>query len=130
MISITCKGNFRKTDNWLKKVLRRDYKSLMVKYAQEGVAALSAATPVDTGLTASSWSYEIIQKDNEMIISWNNSNVQKYVNIAIILQYGHGTRNGGWVEGRDYINPALQPIFDKMANAAWKEVIGFEYSNR
>lgn len=130
MIAIKCHGNFKRTDDWLKKILRRDYKSLMIKYAQEGVKALSAATPVDTGKTATSWSYEITQKDDEVVISWNNSNVQDYVNIALIIQYGHGTRNGGWVQGRDYINPALQPIFDKMANAAWKEVIGFEYSNR
>lgn len=130
MISITCKGNFKKTDNWLKKLLKRDYRSLMEKYAQEGVEALRANTPKDTGLTASSWSYEITQNDNGIVISWNNSNVNKYVNIALILQYGHATRNGGWVEGIDYINPSLQPIFDKMANAAWKEVIGFEYSSR
>lgn len=132
MISVKCKGDFLKADNWLKKLLKRDYRSLMEKYAQEGVEALRTNTPVDTGLTASSWSYEIIQDDNkkEITIFWNNSNINKYVNIALILQYGHATRNGGWVEGIDYINPALQPIFDKMANAAWKEVIGFEYSNR
>lgn len=131
MISVSCKGDFRKTDNWLKKLLKIDYRSLMEKYAQQGVEALKANTPVDTGLTAASWSYEIIQNGkDEIIISWNNSNVNKHVNIALILQYGHATRNGGWVEGIDYINPALQPIFDKMANAAWKEVIGFEYSNR
>lgn len=130
MISITCKGNFRKTDNWLKKLLHKDYRSLMEKYAQEGVEALRANTPKDTGLTASSWSYEITQTNDSLVISWNNSNVNKYVNIALILQYGHATRNGGWVEGVDYINPSLQSIFDKMANAAWKEVIGFEYSNR
>lgn len=130
MIGIVCKGNFKRADNWLKKLLHRDYKSMLTKYAQEGVEALSAYTPVDTGLTASSWSYEIIEEKDRIIVRWNNSNVQKYVNIALILQYGHATRNGGWVEGRDYINPALQPIFDKMANAAWKEVIGFEYHNR
>ena len=130
MVSVTCKGNFKKADNWLKKLLRRDYKSLMKKYAEEGVEALKNNTPIDTGNTAASWSYEIIQNDDGIIISWNNSNVQDYVNIALILQYGHGTWTGGWVEGIDYINPALQPIFDKMANAAWKEVIGFEYSNR
>lgn len=127
-VSVVCKGNFRKTDNWLKKLLKIDYVTLLKKYAEEGVEALRNATPVDTGLTAASWSYEIIQnKRGEIIISWNNSNVQKYVNVALILQYGHGTRNGGWVEGIDYINPALQPIFDKMAKAAWKEVVGFEY---
>lgn len=130
MISVKCKGNFKRTDNWLKKIIKRDYKSLMKKYAQEGVEALSAATPVDTGLTASSWSYEITENDGEIVITWNNSNINKYVNIALILQYGHATRNGGWVEGIDYINPALQPIFEKMANAAWKEVVSIEYSGR
>lgn len=130
MIAIRCKGDFKRTDNWLKKLLKRDYKSLMEKYAQEGVEALAAATPVDSGKTATSWSYEITQNDGEIIIAWNNSNINKHVNIALIIQYGHGTRNGGWVQGVDYINPALKPIFDKMANAAWKEVIGFEYSNR
>lgn len=130
MISVKCKGNFKRADNWLKKLLRIDYKSLMRKYAQEGVEALSAATPVDTGLTASSWSYEIIENEGEIVISWNNSNVNKYVNIALILQYGHATRNGGWVDGIDYINPALKPIFEKMANAAWKEVIALEYNSR
>lgn len=130
MISIKAKGNFKRTDNWLKKLLKRDYKSLMEKYAQEGVEALRASTPVDTGLTASSWSYEIIENNGEIIIRWNNSNVQKYVNIAIVLQYGHATRNGGWVEGIDYINPALKPIFEKIANAAWKEVVELEYSSR
>ena len=86
------------------------------------MAALSAATPVDSGLTATSWIYKIIQNGSTISIVWENSNVQKGVNIAIILQYGHGTRNGGYVSGRDYINPALKPIFDKMADAAWKEV--------
>lgn len=86
------------------------------------MAALSAATPVDSGVTATSWSYEIIQNGSSISIVWNNSNVQEGINIAIILQYGHGTRNGGYVSGRDYINPALKPIFDKMADAAWKEV--------
>ena len=92
------------------------------KYGKEGVAALASATPVDTGLTASSWSYEIKQKNGSISISFKNSNIQNGVPIAIILQYGHGTRNGGWVQGRDYINPAIQPIFDRIANDAWREV--------
>lgn len=122
MLGITHKGDFKKTEKFLKKSLGRDYLTILNKYGQQGVSALSASTPVDTGLTASSWSYEIIQNADGISVVWTNSNVNKYVNIAIILQYGHGTRNGGWVEGRDYINPALQPIFDKMAEAAWKEV--------
>ena len=116
------KGDFSKTEKLLKKSFGRDYTDVLEKYAQQGVSALSAATPVKTGLTAASWSYKIIQNGSTISIVWENSNVQKYVNIALILQYGHGTRNGGYVEGRDYINPALQPIFDSMADAAWKEV--------
>ena len=86
------------------------------------MAALASATPVDTGLTASSWYYEISNKNGSAMISFHNSNIQNGVPIAIILQYGHGTRNGGWVEGRDYINPAIRPIFDRIADDAWKEV--------
>lgn len=122
MISIKQKGNFNKTEKFLKKSFGRDYIGVLEKYAQKGVAALSAATPVDSGVTATSWSYEIIQKGDTISICWSNSNVHNGVNIALILQYGHGTRNGGYVSGRDYINPALRPIFDKMADAAWKEV--------
>ena len=87
-----------------------------------GVDALAAATPVDTGKTAASWTYEIEKKNGSYSIVWLNTNVNKYVNIALILQYGHGTRNGGYVKGRDYINPAIQPIFDKIAEDAWREV--------
>lgn len=122
MISIKQKGNFKKTEKFLKKSFGRNYISVLEKYAKEGVVALSSATPVDTGLTASSWYYEIIQNEDTVSVVWNNANIQKYVNVALILQYGHGTRNGGYVSGIDYINPALKPIFDKMAESAWKEV--------
>lgn len=122
MISFKQKGDFSKTEKFLKKSLGRDYRSVLEKYGRQGVAALSAATPVDTGSTASSWSYEIIQNDSGISVEWHNSNINRGVNIALILQYGHGTRNGGYVVGRDYINPALRPIFDDMANAAWREV--------
>lgn len=122
MISVRQKGDFRKTEKLLKKSFGRDYVGVLEKYAQQGVAALSAATPIKTGLTSASWNYRIIQNGSNISIVWENSNVQKGVNIALILQYGHGTRNGGYVEGRDYINPALRPIFDRMADAAWKEV--------
>lgn len=122
MISIKQRGNFDKTEKFLKKSFGRDYVSVLEKYGQQGVSALSAYTPVDSGLTASSWSYRIIQNESSLSVVWENSNVQKGINIALILQYGHGTRNGGYVRGRDYINPALKPIFDKMADAAWKEV--------
>ena len=92
------------------------------KYGQEGVAALASATPVDSGLTASSWYYEITHTKDSSTITFLNSHVNDGVPIAIILQHGHGTGTGGWVEGRDYINPAIQPIFDKIANNAWREV--------
>ena len=94
------------------------------KYGSKGVAALKEATPKDTGLTANSWSYNITRSKNSVIISFENNNINDGVPIAIILQYGHGTRNGGWVEGYDYINPAVRPIFDELAKAAWKEVKG------
>lgn len=124
MISIRQRGNFKKTEKFLKKSFGRDYIGVLEKYGQQGVAALSAATPLDSGVTSTSWSYEIIQNKETISVIWKNSNVQKGVNIAIILQYGHGTRNGGYVQGRDYINPALKPIFEKMADAAWNEVTG------
>ena len=92
------------------------------KYGREGVAALASATPVSTGLTANSWDYKIERKNGSATITFYNTNIQNGVPIAIILQYGHGTRNGGWVQGRDYINPAIQPIFDKIAEHAWREV--------
>lgn len=116
------RGDFGKTEKFLKKSFGRDYLDVLEEYAQQGVAALSAATPIDTGLTAVSWEYEIIQNESAISIIWKNLNENNGVNIAIILQYGHGTRNGGYVQGIDYINPALKPIFDKMADAAWKEV--------
>ena len=92
------------------------------QYGRDGVSALSSATPVDSGKTASSWYYKLERTKNTISITFYNSNINKGVPIAIILQYGHGTGTGGWVEGRDYINPAIQPIFDKMAEEAWKEV--------
>lgn len=122
MIRISQKGSFRKTEKFLKKSFGRKYIDVLEKYAKEGVEALAANTPIDSGITAISWGYEIIQNESAISIIWENENVQKGVNIAIILQYGHGTRGGGYVVGVDYINPALKPIFDKMADAAWKEV--------
>ena len=96
---------------------------ILPKYAQQGVDALSDATPKDTGLTAASWSYEIIQNADSISIFFNNSNVvDGYYNVAILLQFGHGTRNGGYVAGRDYINPAILPVLEKIAKNAWEEV--------
>ena len=124
MITINHYGDFKKLTNFLEKMKRMFDVSILDKYGREGVAALSAATPIDSGKTASSWTYEIKDIKDGMTLTFNNTNIQNGVPIAIILQYGHGTRNGGWVEGRDYINPAIQPVFDKLANEAWKEVIG------
>lgn len=122
MISFRQKGDFSKLTSFLQRSKEVAKISDLDRYGQEGVTALSAATPIDTGLTAKSWTYKITHKDGSVSISFHNSNIQNGVPIAIILQYGHGTRNGGWVEGRDYINPAIQPIFDKIVNKAWKEV--------
>lgn len=121
-VKITQKGDFKQTEKYLKKSMGLDYRSVLEKYAREGVNALSAATPVESGETAMSWDYEIERKGSSISIIWKNHNINQGVNIAVILQYGHATRNGGWVEGRDYINPALRPIFDALAEAAWKEV--------
>lgn len=122
MISFRQKGDFSKLTRYLKRVSNAAKLSDLDKYGRAGVAALASATPVDSGKTANSWYYKIENKNGSVSITFYNSNINKGVPIAIILQYGHGTRNGGWVEGRDYINPAIQPIFDKLAESAWREV--------
>ena len=122
MISFKQKGDFSKLTSYLEKAKGTVKQSTLDRYGQEGVKALSASTPMDSGLTASSWYYKIERQSGSVSISFHNSNIQNGVPIAIILQYGHGTGTGGWVEGRDYINPAIRPIFDKIANEAWKEV--------
>lgn len=122
MISFRQKGDFAKLTRYLEKVKEAAKISVLDKYGREGVNALSSATPVESGLTASSWSYEIERQSGSVAITFHNSNINKGVPIAIILQYGHGTGTGGWVQGRDYINPAIQPIFDKIAEDAWREV--------
>ena len=122
MITIRQKGDFSKVTRYLEKVKKSARFDVLDKYGKAGVAALSSATPVDSGLTASSWYYEIERQNGYVKINFCNSNVNKGVPIAIILQYGHGTGTGGWVEGRDYINPAIQPIFDKIVEDAWREV--------
>lgn len=124
MISFLSKGNFDNVERLLRKSLGFRYRSVLEKYARQGVKELAAATPVDTGKTASSWDYEIVEEPERMSVHWVNNNVNHGVNIALILQYGHGTGTGGYVQGIDYINPALRPIFDEMADAAWKEVSG------
>lgn len=124
MIKIVSKGNFNKTEEMLKKSGHWAKNISLDSYGVKGVEALRNATPKDTGLTANSWSYRIEKSKDNITISFENSNINDGVPIAIILQYGHGTRNGGWVEGYDYINPAIRPIFDELAKAAWKEVTG------
>ena len=122
MIRFRQKGDFSKTTNFLKRAKDKAYLEDLDKYGRQGVAALASATPIDSGKTASSWYYKIENTKESAKITFYNSNIQNGVSIAIILQYGHGTRNGGWVEGRDYINPAVQPIFDKIVDDAWREV--------
>ena len=122
MISFRQKGDFSKLTRFLERAKNLVHLSDLDKFGREGVAALASGTPVDTGKTAASWYYDIKINKESASITFNNSNIQNGVPIAIILQYGHGTRNGGWVEGRDYINPVIQPIFDKIAEEAWKEV--------
>ena len=122
MIRFRQKGDFSKLTKYLTKAVKGVHINNLEKYGQEGVNALSSATPVDSGRTASSWYYTIETNNNKSKINFCNSNIQNGVSIAIILQYGHGTNNGGYVVGRDYINPALQPLFDELADRAWKEV--------
>jgi hypothetical protein len=122
MIKLRSKGNFNKTYRFLKKAREWRDRKLLDIYGQLGVNALKSATPKATGKTASSWFYTITEDENSTTITWNNSNVNKGVNIAIVLQYGHGTGTGGYVSGIDYINPALAPIFEKLAARAWEEV--------
>lgn len=124
MITFSHKGDFKKTEKFLKKTFGRNYMKILEKYGEIGVQQLKAHTPVDSGVTAISWYYKIEQNTpTSLSLTFYNDNVNNGVNIAVILQYGHGTRNGGWVEGRDYINPALKPVFDSLADAAWKEVL-------
>ena len=121
-VSWTHKGDWSKTMTFLNRIMGKDYLNVLAKYGQLGVAALSSATPIDSGRTATSWNYEIIQNGGQTTLAFTNNNINDGVNIAIILQYGHGTGTGGYVQGRDYINPSIQPIFDKLANDLWKEV--------
>ena len=122
MIKFRHKGDFSKLTRFLEKAKESVHLGVLDKYGREGVAALASATPVDSGLTANSWYYEITNSNGSAIIAFYNSHVNKGVPIAIILQYGHGTGTGGWIQGRDYINPAIQPIFDKLVDEAWREV--------
>lgn len=122
MVVIKSKGSFSKTTQFLHRCLHLNYKTILAKYGEKGVKALSDATPVDSGVTADSWKYEILEGPTGPSIVWSNTNIHDGVNIAILIQYGHGTGSGGYVVGRDYINPAIQPVFDDMADSVWKEL--------
>ena len=122
MVKISCVPKFKKTDSYLEKIKEVFHSGLLNKYGKMGVEALEAATPVDSGKTSESWSYTISRVNHTITITWHNSNFNDGVPVAVILQYGHATKNGGWVEGIDYINPAMEPIFKKIAEEAWKEV--------
>lgn len=122
MITITQKGSFNRTERYLNRLKSAQIASILQKYGSLGVAALSNATPIESGATAAAWSYSIVQRPGYYSIRFHNSNNNQGVPIAVLLQYGHGTGTGGYVQGRDYINPAVRPLFEQMANEAWKEV--------
>lgn len=122
MIKFRHKGDFSKLTRYFERLRNAARLGILDKYGREGVAALASATPLDSGETANSWYYEIEHNAGSVSIIFLNSHVNQGVPIAVILQYGHATGTGGWVQGRDYINPAIQPIFDKIADAAWREV--------
>lgn len=122
MIQITHSGNFNNTETFLKRVRTLNYQGILDNYGKAGVVALSASTPVDSGITSNSWGYTIQIKKNYFNIIWTNSHTVSGIPLVILLQYGHGTGTGGYVSGRDFINPAVQPIFDKIAEDIWKEV--------
>ena len=122
MITFRHKGDFSKLNRYFERVKEAAKIGVLDKYGRAGVAALASATPVKSGKTANSWTYEIERQNGSASIVFHNTNINQGVPIAIILQYGHGTGTGGWVQGRDYINPAIQPIFNKLADDAWKEV--------
>lgn len=122
MITFTEKGSFKNTEAYLSRLSKGDLSRVLNKYGTLGVNALSNATPVDSGLTSQSWYFTIESKSGYYSIRWHNHHIEDGVPIAVILQYGHGTGTGGYVEGRDYVNPAIRPIFDQIAAEAWREV--------
>lgn len=121
-IKFTTKGDWGKTHAYLRRLQRAQAFAILEKYGQQGVTALAAATPVDQSTTANSWTFDIIKRKGYFSIRWRNTHVNDGQVIAVLIQYGHGTRNGGYVQGRDYINPAMKPVFDQIAQEAWREV--------
>lgn len=124
VIKVKTKGDFSHTETLLRRVTRTDFANRLKEYGDKGILALYRATPYDTGETARAWRYVIERKPGKVAISWVNDNAPQGVQVAILLQYGHATKNGGWVEGIDYINPALAPIFEELRDNLWKEVTG------
>lgn len=122
MITFESSGSFVNVDRFLERMAKEEILSALNQYAELGVSALASATPSKSGATANAWSCEVTSKRNNYTITWSNSNMNDGVNVAVILQYGHSTGTGGYVQGRDYINPAIQPIFDKIADEVWKVV--------
>ena len=121
-VSISSSGSFKNTQRFLKYMSKMDIRSTLNKYGEKGVKALNQATPSETGRTAASWSYTVEAKGGSYTIAWTNNVMAGDVPLVILLQYGHGTGTGGYVAGRDFINPAIQPIFDQIASDVWKEV--------
>lgn len=123
MVTIEVKGDYKKSKKYLEKLVKKDYFLKLQEYGEMGVAALKAYTPKNTGLTSESWYYEIVTGGNNLTINWLNSNVNEGVNIAILIQYGHGTGTGGYVYGIDYVNPAMRSVFEDIAERISREVI-------
>src|ERR1035437_8120439 len=123
-ISMESSGSFKKTESFLTSMVRliSIEVGILNSYGQEGVNALVSVTPKDSGLAASSWDYEVSQTKAGCSITWTNDDIENGFPVAIMLQYGHGTKGGGYVQGIDYINPAIKPIFDKIADKVWKAV--------
>jgi hypothetical protein len=121
-IAIKHKGSFRKTEKFMKRTLRHNYMSILQRYGQQGVEILQSVTPKDTGETAASWYYEIYNDGKAVHLSWFNSNENNGVSVVILLLYGHGLQNGGYVPGNDFVTPAIQPLLDDLARKAWREV--------
>jgi hypothetical protein len=122
LIKVESKGSFEKTEKFLYEMQKAEVFKILNQYGKEGVDALASATPVDSGLTASSWEYEAIYKNGRYSIIWSNTNVKSGIPVAVLIQYGHATGTGGWVEGTDYINPSIKPLFDKIAENVWERV--------
>lgn len=122
MFKVKHKGSFKNTENFFDRALKRDYMKILDRYGRQGVELLKAATPTDSGITAESWGYEISQSNGQVSITWTNSHENQGVNIAILIIYGHGTRNGGYVQGNNFVTPTLQPLINEMATKVWEEV--------